>query len=440
MTIHKCQGLSLSSVVIDTTQGINTAGQFYVALSRARQLDQVHLVGFQASHIKCQKTCVSKINEMRAEYNRFAAERHLDLAPLPIYNLETEVNCIDSLIPKPVFKAKKPVRLSTELAVEDALQEMEIDIDQPSTSRAPPVRRKQSIPQKRKFNENVALMFRNPRPESCYANTGLQILLYCDGFRNYFETVDSGTLSARQARIVQEMREILSEFNKRQPIVVSIDRLRAAVHPDFAPSTGYHCVTEFLFQLFEFESFPELSRMFKLRMHQTSICTACRTEYAQPTMSELSWSLSKPENIDSISFTDSQMRSLRGVGAESTCAACGTYAIREIEYELQFGEEQRYLMLQLRANVPCKITGFQYNREYFLFGNTSCKWRLRSIAIYHAVHYWAFMRNVNDKWLKADCLANPGVIPDERTATIELDGNPDCACFRNVRVLIFERV
>ena len=51
MTIHKCQGLSLDCVTADLT-GAFAPGQAYVALSRARSLDRLRVLGFSAKNAR----------------------------------------------------------------------------------------------------------------------------------------------------------------------------------------------------------------------------------------------------------------------------------------------------------------------------------------------------------------------------------------------------
>ena len=48
VTIHKCQGLTLLEMVVDRSpeKGTYTPGQAYVALSRVRELDKLHIVNY----------------------------------------------------------------------------------------------------------------------------------------------------------------------------------------------------------------------------------------------------------------------------------------------------------------------------------------------------------------------------------------------------------
>ena len=55
ITIHKCQGLSLDAVMIDTSANLFEGGMAYVAISRARKLDNVYLIGFHPRTLYCNK-------------------------------------------------------------------------------------------------------------------------------------------------------------------------------------------------------------------------------------------------------------------------------------------------------------------------------------------------------------------------------------------------
>jgi hypothetical protein len=85
MTIHKSQGVSLDSAVIDLSQTFEY-GQGYVALSRVRTLSGVHLLGvnaraFQVHPIVSEKDEYFRKTSLRAEeeYNALSEERLQEL-------------------------------------------------------------------------------------------------------------------------------------------------------------------------------------------------------------------------------------------------------------------------------------------------------------------------------------------------------------------------
>ena len=63
ITIHKSQGLTLKCIMIDLGESVFSAGMAYVGLSRCRSLENVYLMKFDPSNLKCM---INPINE----YNR----------------------------------------------------------------------------------------------------------------------------------------------------------------------------------------------------------------------------------------------------------------------------------------------------------------------------------------------------------------------------------
>ena len=53
VTIHKCQSLTLPEIVVDMSpeKGKYTPGQAYIALSRVRELDKLHIVNYTHKQI-----------------------------------------------------------------------------------------------------------------------------------------------------------------------------------------------------------------------------------------------------------------------------------------------------------------------------------------------------------------------------------------------------
>ena len=53
VTIHKCQGLTLSEIVIDMThlKGKFKPGEAYAAFSRVKTLDKLHIINYTQSQI-----------------------------------------------------------------------------------------------------------------------------------------------------------------------------------------------------------------------------------------------------------------------------------------------------------------------------------------------------------------------------------------------------
>ena len=70
VTIHKCQGLSLNSAIIDLSNNVFSPGMAYVALSRVRSLDGLYLTDFDPSSIMVSNSCLEEINRLRSIYRK----------------------------------------------------------------------------------------------------------------------------------------------------------------------------------------------------------------------------------------------------------------------------------------------------------------------------------------------------------------------------------
>jgi len=68
ITIHKSQGLSLQSVVMDIGNSIFNCGQTYVALSRVTSLQGLHLINFDPSSVTADREAINEYNRLRFKY------------------------------------------------------------------------------------------------------------------------------------------------------------------------------------------------------------------------------------------------------------------------------------------------------------------------------------------------------------------------------------
>ena len=68
ITIHKSQGLSLSSVIVDAGASIFGCGMIYVALSRVTSLAGLHLIDLDRKKIQCDKKAVDEYNRLHKLY------------------------------------------------------------------------------------------------------------------------------------------------------------------------------------------------------------------------------------------------------------------------------------------------------------------------------------------------------------------------------------
>ena len=68
ITVHKCQGLSLNSALMDLSQKVFASGMAYVALSRVRTLEGVHLINFNKESIIVSGDSLREVNRLRKQY------------------------------------------------------------------------------------------------------------------------------------------------------------------------------------------------------------------------------------------------------------------------------------------------------------------------------------------------------------------------------------
>ena len=68
ITIHKSQGLTLNHVLTDIGNSVFTCGQAYVALSRVKSIEGLHLINFDPRSIKALDSAVLEYNRLREEF------------------------------------------------------------------------------------------------------------------------------------------------------------------------------------------------------------------------------------------------------------------------------------------------------------------------------------------------------------------------------------
>ena len=77
VTIHKCQGLSLDCAIVDLSDNVFCAGMAYVAMSRVRTLEGLHLTAFDPQSIIINNSCLEEVNRLRSMFRK----------DLPLYEL-----------------------------------------------------------------------------------------------------------------------------------------------------------------------------------------------------------------------------------------------------------------------------------------------------------------------------------------------------------------
>ena len=68
ITVHKAQGLSLTTAIVDAGPATFGCGMIYVALSRVTKLNGLHLIDFDQTKILCDRNAVGEYNRLRSLY------------------------------------------------------------------------------------------------------------------------------------------------------------------------------------------------------------------------------------------------------------------------------------------------------------------------------------------------------------------------------------
>ena len=84
VTIHKCQGLSLDCAIVDLSDKVFSPGMAYVAVSRVRTLQGLHLFAFDSKSIMVSTSCLNKMNRLRAAYRPDLKPYSLPAPPKPV--------------------------------------------------------------------------------------------------------------------------------------------------------------------------------------------------------------------------------------------------------------------------------------------------------------------------------------------------------------------
>ena len=70
VTIHKCQGLSLDCAIVDLSSNVFCAGMAYVAISRVRTLEGLHLTSYDPKSIIVNNSCLEEVNRLRSCFRK----------------------------------------------------------------------------------------------------------------------------------------------------------------------------------------------------------------------------------------------------------------------------------------------------------------------------------------------------------------------------------
>uniref|UniRef100_A0A8D8X1S9 ATP-dependent DNA helicase PIF1 n=2 Tax=Cacopsylla melanoneura TaxID=428564 RepID=A0A8D8X1S9_9HEMI len=83
ITVHKCQGISIDSAILDIGQSIFTQGQSYVALSRVTTLKGLHLINFDPLKCEAAEDCIIVYKRLRNIFRQDLPEISLVQSTFP---------------------------------------------------------------------------------------------------------------------------------------------------------------------------------------------------------------------------------------------------------------------------------------------------------------------------------------------------------------------
>ena len=89
VTIHKCQGLTMDEIVVDMTpkKGQYISGQAYVAFSRVKELNKLHIINYTHEKIRVSKNVAAEMDRLRRK----------PVPRLPEINVHAHTSCVSIL-------------------------------------------------------------------------------------------------------------------------------------------------------------------------------------------------------------------------------------------------------------------------------------------------------------------------------------------------------
>ncbi|XP_029161301.1 uncharacterized protein LOC114933034 [Nylanderia fulva] len=171
ITIHKSQGLSLQSVVMDIGNSVFSCGQIYVALSRVTSLEGVHLINFDPSAVIANEKVIIEYNRLKQIYN-----------------------------PKAEMIAVSKERCRKVKDVPWALPKIVTSVQKSNSDR-----KIQHTVSKKRIQSTAWIIrgFQNTDKISCYANTVLQCLLHLNIIKQQLINCDKTDVLPQDGKLIK---------------------------------------------------------------------------------------------------------------------------------------------------------------------------------------------------------------------------------------------
>jgi hypothetical protein len=232
--------MTCDNILIDLTRCFST-GMGYVALSRTRNLEGIHLINFHIDSIKCSKEAVAEYNRLRLLVN---------LPPLPECNVKPPIAKLFGKLPKSLKlekdfehpnKPKKRGRSKKEIGmnIDDGIAEINSPKKKPKiektlkTVNIPAVLDKKESPIPEVISDKIFLTFDNPPGANhCFANAAMQSLFHIPEIRaDSLLLAELVTENGTFEHFFSEIGNILSGQSKMRNGTSSVGNLRN--HPLF---------------------------------------------------------------------------------------------------------------------------------------------------------------------------------------------------------------
>lgn len=299
ITVHKSQGLSLDCVVAHLGADVFETGQAYVALSRARSLEGLHLLSFEPSGVRYDEACVKEYSRQRALCTHLGPLEAEPQKPrkrraVKVRKSMEELMADVSPTKPPPSKKARVAEAGEEMNEDEVLEAL---LDEEETEESVPARQERGL---------AFVPLRNVHPERtgaveniCFVNAAVQALLGCEAIQEWVEKEDVG-LGVRGEVLRQELGELLQAMRAGDKSAKDARVIReiVATHSRSLESEDYgdleqHCSADFVLTLMDVcgEPLKELFGMERRTMAKCGKRRCSAQEYEMAKKTDTEWRL-----------------------------------------------------------------------------------------------------------------------------------------------------
>ena len=388
ITIHKCQGLSLNSIILDIGPDIFEGGMAYVGLSRARLLSTVHLIELDPTVLYC---CA----EAMEEYIRLYEKAGIECTLPRVYNvLPTSVSTKNN---KRILATNKKKKKHND---KDP-QSLEIS----SESRT---------------NNSYTLLDMKTYPlrlmqinNNCYTNVVVQALINLSPhvtnlFLNFNTELIDGLVGKS---LFNEFRNLyLYQFQVNKKINASVVKQLVGQHFNTRNYQSNEQEDCYLFLIDVISLLPlQIQDLFKVNIIVDSTCQICKQSLSNVDAAVNNIQITLTHNKK----TDFQQCLQLNATSEQTCTKCNKTTVHNDKSTIVNNNNTQYIIVYVHQytyinNAPSKIKSKLSNlkqKYYQVSSIDNARYVLKALIVRqgeetNSGHYKIWNRNnVNDKWL-----------------------------------------